>query len=126
MSRLPKGYLDMDSSEYSELSIDTQREVFTALRDIIGYNIGADDARALIKMSGPVTPVEWIMACKGVRAKCTRCRTTGIYSWGACVNGKMSCSGTCNRCAGKGYLTFDDMCRNKAYDNYAIRRAFMV
>ncbi len=125
-ARLPKGYLDMDSSEYADLDIGTQRAVFSAMRDIVSYNTGAADASELIKMAAPVTPVEWIEACKMVRAKCSRCHGTGVYSWGACVNGRMSCSGPCNRCAGKGYMHFDDMRRNKAYDNYAIRRACMV
>jgi hypothetical protein len=121
-ARLPKGYLDMVNAEYADLDVETQRAVFSAMRDIIGYN--TDHAMGLIEMAGPTTPVGWIMAAKGVHAKCSRCKGSGIYSWGACVNGKMSCSGKCNRCQGKGYMDFPDMRRNKAYDKYAIRRAF--
>jgi hypothetical protein len=33
---------------------------------------------------------------------CWRCNGTGIYQWGACINGKMQKSGDCFKCVGGG------------------------
>lgn len=58
------------------------------------------------------------------RPKCGHCQGTGIYRWGASINGVMTHSGDCYRCQGKGWQSDDDRRRNWGYDNHAIRRAF--
>ena len=73
-----------------------------------------------------VTPDEWITAIKDVRCNCARCKGSGTYYWGACINGKMTHSAPCARCDGKGWMNFDDMRRGKAYDAHAIVRACRV
>lgn len=52
------------------------------------------------------------------REKCSNCGGSGIYRWGACVNGVMSKSGPCFRCEGKGYQDEADRRRNYGYDNH--------
>lgn len=121
--KLPKGYLEMGRDEYAALDIETQRRVYAELRDIAYHTMGKEDADFAILRQKPVDPVEWIVAVKQVSCGCRRCRETGTYSWGACINGKMSCSAPCARCGGKGWMDFDDMRRGKAYDGYAIARA---
>ena len=129
MTRLPKGYLDMGRDEYAALDLETQRAVFAELREIVRYTMGKDCADSTIRYS-PVTPprgpVDWIMAVKAVTCGCDRCRGTGIYSWGACINGRMTHNGSCARCGGDGEMTFDDMRRGRAYDNHAIAKACRV
>jgi len=123
MPKLPKGYLGMDSTGYAGLSISVQRAVYKALRDIVRYTVGKADADYLIGLNAPKTPVDWIMAAKLICVSCARCKGSGIYYWGASINGHMTNSGPCARCGGNGRMTFDDMRRGKAYDNYAIQRA---
>jgi hypothetical protein len=126
-TRLPKGYLEMDRAGYADLDIETQRAVFAELREIVRYTMGEDHADSAIRCAYPVqtpdSPVEWIMSVFRVTCKCERCRGTGTYSWGACINGRMTHSGSCARCGGNGEMTFDDMRRGRAYDSYAIARA---
>lgn len=75
------------------------------------------------KLAGPdATPEKWLEAARKATTKCDHCSGTGIYSWGACVNGKMTHSGTCFRCEGKGRQGQDDYKRNQVYDNH--RRVF--
>lgn len=77
---------------------------------------GKVDGKAVL-MYGAVPHV-----CKP--AKCDRCRGSGVYGWGAVVNGKISHSGPCFRCHGTGTQDARDMRRNNAYDRHAIARAF--
>lgn len=56
--------------------------------------------------------------------KCERCRGTGVYGWGASVNGKMEHSGPCFRCEGKGFQTAEDERRNDYYDNHRTLSGF--
>lgn len=71
-----------------------------------------------------LTPEVWVKAAELATTRCDKCRGTGTYSWGACVNGVMTHSGLCNRCHGKGQQDQDDYRRNYGYDNYAVRAAF--
>ena len=52
--------------------------------------------------------------------RCGKCRGTGIYSWGARVNGKMEKSGRCNSCGGTGRQTMRDIMRNRTYNTHKI------
>jgi hypothetical protein len=70
------------------------------------------------------TPQDWVWAAEIAITKCDRCSGTGRYSWGASVNGKMTHSGPCFRCEGKGHHNQDDYKRNWAYDRYAVVAAF--
>lgn len=51
---------------------------------------------------------------------CGNCGGSGNYSWGAVVNGKVTHTGTCFQCAGKGYQDDADQRRNYGYWNYKI------
>ncbi len=121
---LPKGFLDFDSADYAELSLEVQRAVYSECRDRVRYHYGREEADSLIAAKGPITPVEWIMAAKSVVHTCPKCHGSGSYGWGAVINGKISHSGPCFRCGGKGKLDFDDMRRCIGYDNHAIVAAF--
>jgi hypothetical protein len=129
MTILPKGYLEMSRENYAALDIETARAVYAAMRDIVRYTMGKDAADDAISAAyAPPTvdydpPVDWIMAVRSVTCRCERCRGTGTYYWGACINGVMSKSAPCARCGGKGWMDFDDMRRGRAYDNHAISRA---
>jgi DnaJ-class molecular chaperone len=54
--------------------------------------------------------------------QCCKCRGTGIYKWGATVNGKTACSGPCYSCQGTGKQSTGQIKRNKAYNRYKIAR----
>jgi hypothetical protein len=54
--------------------------------------------------------------------KCCKCRGTGIYSWGAVVNGKPSKSGTCFSCRGTGKQDRRQIARNHTYNKYKVAR----
>lgn len=127
MPKLPKGYLDMDRADYDGLDIETQRAVFAELREIVRYTMGKDHADSAIsdKYNDHTSkdPVEWILVIFRVTCRCERCRGSGTYSWGACINGRMTHSSPCARCGGDGKMTFDDMRRGRAYDNHSIRAA---
>ena len=125
---LPKGYLDAGRAEYLALDVPTLRAVYVKLHDIVAYTVGSDETDRMIRedVADDPSPVDWIMAVKGIKVCCERCRGTGTYSWGACINGRMSHSGPCARCGGNGQMTFDDMRRGRAYDNHAIQRACSV
>jgi len=88
MAKLPKGYLEMGREDYAALDVETQRAVYRELRDIVRYTMGKDSADCAI--GAHTEPVEWILAVKAVRCGCSRCRESGVYQWGACINGKMS------------------------------------
>lgn len=51
---------------------------------------------------------------------CVKCKGSGRYSWGACVNGKMSNSGTCFSCRGTGKQSTVQIKRNRTYNKYKI------
>jgi hypothetical protein len=124
---LPKGYLEMGREDYAALDIGVQREVYAAMFDIVAYTMGRKEAFEAIAQrmpDGEREPVDWLMAITRVTCSCERCRGTGTYSWGACINGVMTHSAPCARCGGNGRMTFDDMRRGRAYDNHAIARAF--
>ncbi len=123
---LPKGYLDFGHNDYAALDVETARAVYVKVREIAAYFIGTKEVDNAVRAGSPVTPADWIVGVKRLKCKCERCSGRGIYYWGACVNGRMSHSAPCARCAGKGEMNFEDMRRSKAYDNYAIVRACRV
>ena len=109
--------------ELSELPVETLRGIFRTYRKTMGYVTTRADIADALACADPKTPAEWVIAMRGMTTNCDRCRGTGTYSWGACVNGRMEHSGTCFRCQGKGYLTMSDSRRCYGYDNYAISTA---
>ena len=119
-TKLPRGYVEFGCDEYAALDIDTQRAVFAALRETAYYSMTREEFNSAVKAQNPVTPVDWIMAVKALVVKCDRCNGSGTYYWGACVNGRMSHSASCARCAGKGKMTFDDMRRYRGWINHAM------
>ena len=52
---------------------------------------------------------------------CAKCRGTGVYSWGASVNGKMTNSGPCHSCRGTGKQDPAQIKRNEAYNRHKLR-----
>ena len=52
--------------------------------------------------------------------RCPKCRGSGLYSWGAIVNGRPSKSGQCHSCGGTGRQTRRDIARNNAYNRYKL------
>ena len=53
---------------------------------------------------------------------CCKCRGTGVYSWGVCINGKMQHNGTCYSCRGTGRQDWRQIKRNETYNRYKIVR----
>ena len=47
--------------------------------------------------------------------KCDACNGTGIYVWGAIINGKPQHQNKCFACAGKGNQTRNDLVRQFTY-----------
>ncbi len=52
--------------------------------------------------------------------KCPKCHGSGVYSWGATINGVPQHSGRCNSCSGKGEQTPYDIKRNMAYNRHKL------
>ena len=52
--------------------------------------------------------------------ECAKCRGTGVYRWGACVNGVTAHSATCYSCRGTGKQSRRDMARNHAYNRHKL------
>lgn len=123
MAKLPKGYLDMAREDYEAMPLDTLRAVYVKVREIAAYFMGQEGATEAARAFHPITGVEWIEAMFRVKCRCERCGGTGVFHWGAVINGSPSHSAPCARCAGKGTMDFDDMRRSKAYDAYAIVKA---
>ena len=51
---------------------------------------------------------------------CRKCKGSGIYGWGAMVNGKMKNEGPCFSCRGTGRQSFRQIKRNETYNKYKI------
>jgi DnaJ-class molecular chaperone len=62
------------------------------------------------------TAQQWVDAARDATVTCDKCGGTGTYQWGACVNGRMTHSGTCFRCQGKGRQGQDDFKRNYGHN----------
>ena len=114
---------DADEMDLTTLPVDQLRQLYGSYRKALLYLVSRVELDAHQSRVKPVSPVEWIESIKTCRDECSRCRGTGIYSWGACVNGKMTHSGHCYRCDGKGWVGLDDARRAFGYDNYAISKA---
>ena len=52
--------------------------------------------------------------------RCEKCRGSGVYSWGAIINGKPSKSGTCFSCRGTGKQTNRQRARNSTYNRHKV------
>jgi len=55
---------------------------------------------------------------------CCKCRGTGVYSWGAVVNGVPAKSGPCFSCGGTGKQSRHDIARNHTYNRHKVRELF--
>jgi DnaJ-class molecular chaperone len=51
---------------------------------------------------------------------CCKCSGSGVFSWGAVVNGQPSKSGPCHSCKGTGQQTARQIATNHAYNRYKI------
>lgn len=52
---------------------------------------------------------------------CGKCKGTGRYSWGVCLNGKMTQSGMCFSCKGTGKQDKSQIVCNRVYNKHKIR-----
>jgi DnaJ-class molecular chaperone len=52
---------------------------------------------------------------------CEKCRGSGLYRWGAVMNGRAQFAGACHSCNGTGRQTLRDIRRNVAYNVHKIR-----
>jgi len=52
--------------------------------------------------------------------QCAKCKGSGLYAWGATVNGKPQHRGTCFSCGGTGQQERRDIRRNHAYNRHKI------
>lgn len=52
--------------------------------------------------------------------QCIKCRGTGVYNWGAQINGKSQHSGQCFSCRGSGRQTAPQIRRNRTYNRYKV------
>jgi DnaJ-class molecular chaperone len=52
--------------------------------------------------------------------QCPKCRGSGVYAWGPVVNGKVTHTGQCHSCAGKGFQTLSDIRRGETYNRHKI------
>lgn len=59
-----------------------------------------------------------------VPGTCGKCYGSGVYQWGASVNGRMTGSGPCHSCGGKGKQTAGDIRRNEAYNRHKLASIF--
>lgn len=50
--------------------------------------------------------------------ECCKCRGTGVYAWGAFVNGKPTNQGTCFSCRGTGCQDLRQIKRNECYNRH--------
>lgn len=82
------------------------------------WNTAVKELAQKLAKGGEITPEIWVEAAKKATVKCDRCGGTGRYQWGACVNGKMSHSGPCFACEGKGRQNQSDFARNRCYWNH--------
>lgn len=64
------------------------------------------------------TAAQMVEAARKATVVCHDCRGTGVYVWGAIVNGVPTHSGPCFRCSGKGRQGQEDFKRNWGYDNF--------
>lgn len=53
---------------------------------------------------------------------CVKCRGTGVYRWGASVNGVSQHSGTCFSCRGTGKQSRNQIIRNRTYNRHKVGR----
>lgn len=53
---------------------------------------------------------------------CCKCKGSGVYKWGANVNGRMSKEGPCWSCQGSGKQSKKQIRRNIGYNYYKIRQ----
>jgi DnaJ-class molecular chaperone len=51
---------------------------------------------------------------------CGKCSGSGLYRWGAVVNGQATKSGPCHSCAGTGQQDARQIARNHAYNRHKI------
>ncbi len=51
---------------------------------------------------------------------CAKCKGSGLYRWGAIVNGRATHCGQCHSCGGTGKQSARDIRRNHAYNKHKI------
>jgi hypothetical protein len=76
------------------------------------------EAKRLAK-GQPVTLSIWVKAARSAIFPCDHCDGSGIYRWGASINGKPpQHSGPCHRCQEKGKMDASDCARTMEYHRH--------
>ena len=92
------------------------RERFRTLRRNAGiaasYDEWFEEVQNLLADNDDPTPDEWVAAAEAATVKCGRCQGTGVYRWGAVINGRSTHQGACYQCEGKGRQGQADFKRN--------------
>jgi hypothetical protein len=113
------------ATDLQEMTIEELRAEFRKLRrnavQFMGREAFDDQVNGMVP--AVATPAEYVYAAERVTCECERCQGSGVYYWGASVNGVMTHSGDCYACQGKGRLNQDDFRRNWGYWNYAVANA---
>jgi DnaJ-class molecular chaperone len=60
----------------------------------------------------------------GKPGKCVKCNGSGVYGWGAFVNGRPTKSGTCWSCRGTGKQSQKQIMRNHTYNRHKVVTAY--
>jgi hypothetical protein len=96
------------------------RKEFELLRRQGSYDVGLAEWNGELANLLPTNPVpqDYVDAARKVTCRCPNCSSTGRFQWGASVNGRMTHSGPCFRCNGKGRQNAEDGKRNWGYDNH--------
>ena len=118
-----KNFRELDAKGVDELAtvpVAELRNLYRVYREL-AYSISAEEFENQVKARKPSSPVAFIVAARKVRVECDQCRGSGVYAWGAVINGVPTNTGMCFRCRGKGTQHLGDMRRNKYYDNHARR-----
>lgn len=105
--------------EVDDMTLGTLRFRFKQLREAALYCVSlAVWMGEVRRLAGEKpSPQDWVTAAERATTKCDAC-VNGVYSWGAQVNGRMTHSGPCFRCQGKGRQGQADYTRNRHYDSH--------
>ena len=114
----------MTTATDTNAKVEALRRKFKKTREVALFCMTREQFDEQIARAKASTPEQFVAAAEAVVCDCDHCQATGVYSWGASVNGKMSHSGDCYRCLGKGWMNVDDMARFKVWTGYAIVKAF--
>jgi hypothetical protein len=100
--------------------VEAARAEFRTLRRNSGTSAMPDEWMAAVRAEltrHGIDPTEadhaqWVEAARNARTECDRCHGSGLFCWGAIVNGVPTHQGMCFRCEGRGTQGQADYRRN--------------